>query len=94
MRADLDMARCRQFLLVPYYWVMTTVAVGWLASMPMPGHEERVGHLVAGWCGGTAGLGLRPVADSGSDSESDDAKPGEEERYPMLSLAAGSSGRS
>jgi hypothetical protein len=83
---------------VSFFWyptigVVTTVVVGWLASMPLPGHEERVGHLVVGWCGGTAGLGLRPVADSGSDSESD-AKPGEEERYPMLSLAGDSGGRS
>ena len=44
---------------VSFFWyptigVVTTALVGWVASIPTPGHEERVKHLVVGWCGGTA----------------------------------------
>eukprot|EP01050_Picozoa_sp_SAG11_P030883 SAG11_NODE_9333_length_921_cov_1.536496_1_plen_180_part_10 len=52
------------FFWYPTVGVVVTVGVGWLASMP-PGdgsHEQRVSHLVADWCGGTAAAAGSAVA--------------------------------
>ena len=41
------------FFWYPTIGVATTALVGRLASMPTADHEDRVSHMVVGWCGGS-----------------------------------------